>query len=65
MKQTDVSKRLNDSLFYQSKNILIFLERGELEFRFTVHNIVSVCVAAPNKEAPGSRVIQSGAILDL
>lgn len=65
MKQADVSKRLNDSLLYQSEDILIFPERGELEFKFTVRNIVCVRVATPHKEASGLRLAQSGAILDL
>lgn len=65
VKQADVSKKVKRFIFLPLKNILIFLERGELEFKFTAHNFTCVCAAGANKEASGWRLTRSGAILDL
>lgn len=60
-----VKRLIHFSASQKKKNILIFSESREPELKFTVRNIVCVCVAKPNKEATGWRLARSGAMLDL
>lgn len=60
-----VKRLIHFSASQKKKNIFIFSESREPELKFTVRNIVCVCVAKPNKEATGWRLAPSGAMLDL
>lgn len=68
-KQAEVWQKVKRLIHFfcqsKKKNILIFSESREPELKFTVRNIVCVCVAKPNKEATGWRLAPSVAMLDL